>query len=177
MTLPQLPLTRMDDRHTGLLPSTAANYLDAARVCLDRHHTPPVEFTIIDDDREFQVEVDWSPSNDRGRNAWANQDDATRDGAYAFALAAVELSRDMVALRRAETRTGADYYIVPLGQELDDLENCFRLEISGTDLTSTEVRRRLQEKVAQAGRGNSNLPAIAAVVGFRAKLIMISSVR
>ncbi len=37
MTLPQLLLTRMNDRHTGLLPSTAANYLDAARVCLDRH--------------------------------------------------------------------------------------------------------------------------------------------
>lgn len=177
MTLPQLPLNFMDVRHTGLLPSTAANYLDAARVCLDRHHTPPTEFKIIDDEREFQIEVDWLPSDDRGRNAWANQDDATRDGAYAIALAAVELSRNMVALRRAETRMGADYYIAPIGQELDDLENCFRLEVSGTDLSSAEVRRRLQEKVAQARRGNSNLPAIAAVVGFRAKLIMISSVR
>lgn len=177
MTLPQLPLTLMDERHTGLLPSTAANYLDAARVCLDRHHTPPTKFTIIDDEQEFQVEVNWLPSDERGRNAWANQDDATRDGAYAFALAAVELSRGMVALRRAETRTGADYYIASIGQELDDLENCFRLEVSGTDLSSAEVRRRLQEKAAQARRGNSNLPAIAAVVGFRAKLIMISSVR
>ncbi|BAS59514.1 hypothetical protein NIES2135_09560 [Leptolyngbya boryana NIES-2135] len=111
------------------------------------------------------------------QNAWANQDDATRDGAYACALAAVELSRDLVALRRAETRTGADYYIAPIGTALDDLENCFRLEVSGTDLSSAEVRRRLQEEVAQARRGSSNLPAIAAVVGFRANLIMISSVR
>jgi hypothetical protein len=90
MTLPQLPLTLMDERHTGLLPSTAANYLGAVRVCRDRHHTAPTEFTIIDDEREFQVEVDWLPSDERGRNAWANQDDATRDGTYAFALAAVE---------------------------------------------------------------------------------------
>lgn len=119
--------------------------------------------------------MDWLTSDDR--DAWANQDDATRDGAYAFALAAVELSREMAALRRAKTRTGADYYIASIGQEPDDLENCFRLEISGTDLTSTEVRRRLQEKVAQALHGNSNLPAIAAVVGFQAELIMISSVK
>jgi hypothetical protein len=56
----------------------------------------------------------------------------------------------MIALRQAETRTGADYYIAPIGQELDDLENYFRLEFSGTDLSSAKVRRRLQEKVAQA---------------------------
>lgn len=183
MTLPQLPLTLMDDRQTGLTPSMAANYLDAARVCLDRHHTPPnrhhtppTEFKIIHDDREFQIEVDWLPSDDRALKAWANQDDATRDTAYACALAAVELSCNLVALQRAETRTGADYYVAAIGQTLDDLENCFRLEVSGTDLGSAEVRRRLQEKVAQARRGNSNLPAIAAVLGFRAKLIMISSV-
>ncbi len=106
MTLPHLPLTLVDGRHTGLLPSTAANYLDAARVCLDRHHKPPTEFTIFDDDQEAQVEVNWLTSDDRDHNAWTNQEDATRDGAYAFALAAVDLRRQ-VALRRTETRTGA----------------------------------------------------------------------
>lgn len=101
----------MDVRHRGLLPSTAANYLDAARVCLDGHHTPPQEFTLIDDDNESKALVDWKVTSERDKNAWANQDDATRDGAYAFALAATELLRGLVAIRRAETRTGADYYI------------------------------------------------------------------
>jgi hypothetical protein len=34
MSLPQLPIYNLDQRHPGLLPSTAANYLDAARACL-----------------------------------------------------------------------------------------------------------------------------------------------
>lgn len=42
------------------------------------------------------------PSDDHGRNAWANQDDATRDRAYACVLAAVELSRP----RHGGTATG-----------------------------------------------------------------------
>ena len=115
----------MDARHTGLLPSTPANYLDAARVCLDRHHTPPQEFTLIDDNNESLALVDWNITSQRDKNAWANTDDATRDGAYAFALAATELLRGLVAVRRAETRTGADYYIAPIGQELEDERRMF----------------------------------------------------
>ncbi|MBD2777267.1 hypothetical protein ICL16_35775 [Iningainema sp. BLCCT55] len=167
----------MDTRHRGLLPSTTANYLDAARVCLDRHHTPPQEFTLLDDGNESIVLVDWKITSERDKNAWANLDDATRDGAYAFALAATELLRGLVAVRRAETRTGADYYISPLGQEVEDLEGCFRLEVSGTNLGVSEIKRRMREKVDQALLGDSNLPALACVVGFRAKLIMMQTVQ
>ena len=39
---------------------------------------------------------------------------------------------------------------------------------------SAEIQRRLREKVAQAARGQSNLPAIAAVVGFKALEVAIS---
>ncbi|RUS92345.1 hypothetical protein DSM106972_099460 [Dulcicalothrix desertica PCC 7102] len=176
MSSPLLPINNMDARHRGLLPSTAANYLDAARVCLDRHHTPPQEFTLIDDNNESLALVDWKITSERDKNAWANQDDATRDAAYAFALATTELLRGLVAVRRAETRTGADYYIAPIGQEVEDLEGCFRLEVSGTNLGVSEIKRRLREKVDQALQGDSNLPALACVVGFRVKLIMIQTV-
>lgn len=111
----------------------------------------------------------------RCRNAWANRDDTTRDGAYAIALAATELLRGLVAIRRAETRTGADYYIAPVGQDLEDLEECLRLEVSGTDLSGSKVKQRLREKLDQLFRGDSNLPALACVVGFRAQLIMIQT--
>jgi len=43
----------------------------------------------------------------RTRNAWANKDDATRDGAYGASLAAVELMRGLDERRpeRAQTIT------------------------------------------------------------------------
>lgn len=176
MNLPQLRIENLDDRHLGLLPSTAANYLDAARVCLDRHHKPPTNFHLSNDSHITETRLDWIPTNDRDRNAWANLDDATRDGAYALALAAIEHLRGFVAIRRAQSRTGADYYINPMGQDPDDFENCYRLEISGTNLGITAINQRLREKLIQAQRGNSPLPAIAAVVGFREKIIIIQTV-
>jgi hypothetical protein len=102
-------------------------------------------------------------------------DDATRDGAYALTLAAVELSEGLFAIHRAETRTGADYYIAPAGATLDDLEDCLRLEVSGVDRGSRSmVEQRLREKIEQALAGDSNLPAMAGVVGFRIRVILLS---
>ncbi len=172
----QLSLDALDQRHPGLLPSTAEHYLDAARVCLDRHHTAPTEFSLFDNEQALECLVDWLATDQRTRDAWANQDDATRDGSYTIALAALDVCRGMVAIRRAETRTGADYYVMPFGADADDLERCYRLEVSGTHLNEAEVRRRLRQKIAQTIRGQSNLPAIAAVVGFKEKLVMIQTV-
>lgn len=93
-----------------------------------------------------------------------------------MAIAATELLRGMVAVHRAETRTGADYYIAPLGQELEDLENWFRLEVSGTNSDKSEVKRRLRIKLDQAKQGKSNLPALAAIVGFKVQIILLQTV-
>jgi len=81
----------------------------------------------------------------------------------------------MVALSRAETRTGADYYVGRSG--LSDLEEAFRLEVSGLDEGSlADVRRRLKTKEDQAARGDSFLPAYASVVGFREAAVLVSLV-
>ncbi len=174
--VPLLPLRGLHERHHGLTLTVAECYLEAARVCLDRHHTPPQEFLLNDDNKENSVLVEWDKTDERARDAWANHDDATRDGAYACALAATEFTRGYVAVKRAETRTGADYYLAPVGAAIEDLENYYRLEVSGTNLDSAGVRTRLKAKVEQALNGNSNLPALAAVVGFRARLIIIQTV-
>lgn len=173
---PLLPLKDMANRHQALTPSLAGSYLEAARVCLDRHHVSPKEFTLENDRVESIARVEWEVTDSRVQAAWANADDATRDGAYAFAIAATELLRGMVAVRRAETRTGADYYIALSSQDLEDLENCFRLEVSGTHSDKSEVKRRLRIKLDQARQGNSNLPALAAVIGFRVQLILLQTV-
>ena len=65
--------------------------------------------------------VAWEPPDENCLRAWANHDDATRDGAYACAIAAAELSLGLYAISRAETLTGAEYYVAPLGQTIEDL--------------------------------------------------------
>jgi hypothetical protein len=96
-------------------------------------------------------------------------------GAYGIALAVVEVAEGMFAIRRAETGTGADYYVAPQNTRTDDLEAWFRLEISGVDRGDRLIlQQRLNQKVRQALDGQSNLPALAAVVGFRAKCVAIA---
>lgn len=177
MALSQLPLFELSKRHTGLTQAVSSAFIEAAGVCLDRHHTPPITFLLMNGDRSTQTQVDWTKPDQRTRNAWANESDATRDGAYACALAGVELAYSMVAIRRAETLTGADYYIGKLGQVFNGLEDCLRLEVSGIDKGSdATVIRRLKKKVEQAAAGKSNLPAMACVVGFQVKKIVLQSV-
>jgi hypothetical protein len=173
---PLLPFQNMADRHQALTPSLAGSYLEAARVCLDRHHDSPKEFTLENDRVESIAKVEWEVTDSRVQAALANADDATRDGAYAVAIAATELLRGIVAVHRAETKTGADYYIAPIGEELEDLENWWRLEVSGTHLDKSAVKRRLRDKLEQARKGKSKLPALAAVVGFRVQLILLQTV-
>lgn len=176
MSSPKLPLNNIAARHKGLTKSVAESYCEAARVCLDRHHISPKEFILKDDSLEKLTIVEWEATDDQCKKAWANKDDATRDGAYAVAIAATEISRGLFAVKRAETLTGADYYIAPFGKDIEDLEDCFRLEVSGTDLNESQVKQRLMKKVNQALSGKSNLPALAAVVGFKAKMILIKTV-
>jgi len=178
-SLPILPLADMADRHPGLTPAVAEAYLEAARVCLDRHHSSPAPFTIKGEKSRVQALAQWAGADDRVRAAWGNQNDTTEVGAYACAIAAVELTEGLVAIRRAETRTGADYYVAPqeMGR-IDDLETSLRLEVSGTDSGSpSALECLLREKLEQASRGASSLPAMAGVVGFRALLILTERVK
>ncbi len=175
-TKPALPLDDMHTRHYGLTKAIADCYTEAARVCLDRHHTPPEEIQIKSDGTEHAAVAIWVPTDDQTKGAWANTDDATRDGAYAFALAAAEIAEGLVAVHRAETRTGADYYVAPKGKTIEDLEECLRLEVSGLDSGAEgAVAQRLKAKLIQAAAGASNLPAMAGVVGFKAALVLLAS--
>ncbi len=156
----------------------ASNYAEAVRVCLDRHHSSGAEFQLADNGRIEKAIAEWETVDRRITSAWANRDDATRDGAYGLALAAVEIMRGLVAVSRAETRTGADYYLGTRDEVLQDLEASIRLEVSGTDEGGQSViNGRLKQKLEQANEGCSNLPAMASVVGFRALQIISADVK
>ena len=157
----------LSERHIGVTAGLSAAFAEAASVCLGRHYASPQQVRLRDGNEEWQVVIEWQSPDRRTRDGWANTDDATEYGAYGLALAAVELTRRMFAVRRAETRTGADYYLAVPAPQPDDLEASVRLEVSGTDQASeVAMETRLREKVRQAEQGSSNLPAIAAVVGF-----------
>ena len=165
----------MEQRHFGLTKVIADSYTEAASVCMDRHHKSPTEFHLDNSEMRSVTMVEWQAPDTRIQRAWANENDTTEAGAYACILAAVELSNDLVAVRRAETQTGADYYVALKGRIPTDLEDCWRLEVSGVDHgPESTVMQRLRSKLEQAERGNSNLPAIAGVVGFNACLILLA---
>src|SRR5467141_1089208 len=123
----------MHERHPALTFAIAGSYREAAAVCLSRHHAPPVQVTLSDNDTESSAEVTWAAPDVRTRDAWANATDATEAGAYGCVIAGIEALRNLVAVRRAETGSGADYYVGPSGAGETDLEDCVRLEVSGVD--------------------------------------------
>jgi hypothetical protein len=177
VTETRLPIHTLAARHPGLTGGVAAYYTEAARVCLDRHHRSPIGFEVDNSGAALAALVEWAATDERTRSAHANEIDATEAGACACVLAAVELAMQMVAIHRADTRTGADYYVAPVGSTAEDLERTLRLEVSGTDKGSPAVvAQRVKAKIEQAAKGASNLPALAGVVGFKSRLIMLKPV-
>jgi hypothetical protein len=174
---PPLPLDDLASRHPGLTLAIAESYLEAASVCFHRHHESPVDVSVEHDPMAVVCVAKWNGPTERTQNAWANEIDTTEGGAYGVSLAAVELLHGMVAVKRAQTLSGADYYIGPAGEPVEDLESCLRLEVSGTDRGDrSDIRGRLVEKKNQLRKGQSNLPALAAVVGFRELVVALASV-
>jgi len=174
MARPKLPIHDMAARHTGLTDATVEYLTEGAWVCLDRHHKSPADFEIDNAGTKTSAVAEWEETDKRIRSAWANEIDTTEAGACACTLAAVELSDGLVAVHRAETKTGADYYVAPAGGPPKDLEDCIRLEVSGVDRgNAATIARRLREKLDQAAAGASNLPAVAGVVGFKARIILL----
>ena len=171
MTGAELPdLRHLHGRHPGLTEAVCRAYAEAAHVCLSRHHQPPIEITVA----QQTFTIGWTVPGDRARRAWANLVDAVEAGAYAMAIAAIEATYGWFAMSRAETLTGADYYVGPPGA---DLETSYRLEISGVDAGDAAVlRTRLSRKIRQTRAGRSPSPALACVVGFQIGSILVSDI-
>jgi len=171
----EIALSELHQRHPGLTAPLGGTFEEAASVCFARFHSPPVEITVDFDAREEKRLIDYSVPSMRVCNAHANEIDATEAGAYGVSLAVLENVKGLVAVKRAETLTGADWYVMPQGAESEDLEECIRLEVSGISAgDSKAVKQRLRKKIEQTRRGASNLPAVAVVVGFQVREVAIS---
>lgn len=164
-------------RHPGVSAAVCESFAEAAEICFARHHRPPETLLSIRCcGSSTSTLLPWNEPTEDARRAWNNRDDATRDAAYVVSLATIESELGFVALARAETLSGADYYVGQPG--CDDLETAHRVEVSGVDTgDQTSLRRRLREKLRQAAEGASNLPAMASVVGFREAMVLVEEVR
>jgi hypothetical protein len=171
-----LAFDRLHERHPGVTEAVGRSYAEAAAICFDRHHSPPIDAIVTADATDDRVySANWPKPSARQEAAWANRDDATRDGAYYIVLAAADQHFDLVAVARAATKSGADYLIGrpggginPYDGELDFESDLLRLEVSGIDRCENvaRLRARVNEKVEQARVGQSDLPALAGVVAF-----------
>lgn len=168
----ELRFEQLAERHP-IDPAQLQGYANAAKVRLEAHHRPPVSFEVSTKGETTLFQVTWQPVEDMLRRSYNNHDDAVRDGAYVMAFAAIEEVEGLVAVGRAETKTGADYYVAPLGTVPQDFEEALRLEVSGTDGTVATCRARLKLKQEQTRQGSGTEPALAAVVGFKQRLILV----
>ena len=177
-----LPIHNMAERPPVLARSEklADAFTEAAHVCLDRHHQSPVDFSLGRNGSSSQVRVEWQQTDPSTEDAWEHHR-LTECGACVCALAAVELLDGLVAVHIAHHKSGADYYVrsprtIPKDDEDEGYEDCVRLEVSGVDHGSeSKVRARVREKLNQVASGKSNLPAMVAVVGFKAALISMAT--
>ncbi len=172
----ELSLEDLSVIHPGVTEAIAASLAEAARVCLDRHHVPPIMLSVAEDGNGDNVSLNWELTVARARAGWGDQNDTIEDAAVALALAFLGTARDLVAVGRARRLSGADWYVAEKGASIEDLEGAIRLEISGTEHGDTSViRRRLTEKLGQLHRGTEYTPGIAIVVGIVARALHIAT--
>ena len=122
-------LARLHERHRGLTKKLSESYAEAAAVCLSRHHDSPIQLKMgINEDKTSEYGLHWPAATEREQGAWANTDDATRDGAYSVAIGAAECHLGLVALIPAQKRKGADYVVGPTGSDVNAADGQLDLE-------------------------------------------------
>ena len=170
----------MASRHPGLTTSLADHQCEAAGVCLARFHAlPPSILTVHAPGVDRRYELIWRFPTQVEVAANANEDDATEAGAYAVALAAVDVHLGLVTIGRTYRRSGADWHLrpYPVVERVFDIDgdDVVRLEVSGvSDDDDAKMRERARVKRAQAAARPG--PALVAIVGFRSPRVLIRSV-
>lgn len=182
----ELEISTLHLHHPGIASEIADGYAMTAAVCMSRHHTSPKDWAVqMDSLPAVQYQVTWPLPSAAAIRSCANDQEATRDGAYCLALAAADAHLSLVALRRSEQGSGADFYLIPVGASVSadphlDFERAdlVRLEVSGIDDDDDpKMRQRIREKVEQAATGRSPFPAVAGIVGFRTARVVFRRVR
>jgi hypothetical protein len=117
--LPRISLLYL--RHPGVTRAISESYEEAAAVCLGAQHEPPTDFNVWTGDGSALRRLEWSRPTEGQSKAWANEIDTVEAAAYGVALTAIESELGLVAVERARTMSGADYYLMPAREPLHKL--------------------------------------------------------
>jgi hypothetical protein len=162
----------LHERHYALTQPVCEYLAEAASVCLSRHHAPPLTLR-VHYGAVAGWAVSWEQPDHRQLAAHRNVNDATENGACAVAIAVLEATLNLFTISRADTLTGADYFVAA-DRDCPDLEGAHRLEVSGTDLgTVTQLKHRLKRKIAQLKAACGDDEAFATVVAFHEATVVV----
>ena len=101
---------------------------EAGSVCLEgQGHSSGVSLR-VQGDVNCSHELRWPAATDHVRRSWADEQEATEEGAAGIALLLIEQETDYTANSRSRKGTGVDFW---LGSDPDVLITTARLEVSG----------------------------------------------
>ena len=155
-----------DGAMAGLSAEVGASLAQAGAVCMEsQNHEPGVELGVTGA-ITGRHPVRWEPPDKQAHRTWRNEIDATENGAAGVALMVARRLLGYVTTSRSRHGTGFDYW---LGQDIDGdpIQDEVRLEVSGIRQgSSSDVDRRVREKLSQMNRGEATVSGYAIVVEF-----------
>jgi hypothetical protein len=144
---------------------------EAASVCFDAcGHETVVRMLVqaqIDGTWSRDVEVHRWPVDDHMRRSFNDLEEAVEYGSYGLAILLIKKIAGFAVVERSAQGTGIDYW---LGDHVEGapIQSKARLEVSGILRgTDSVVRRRINDKVAQATANSSPLPTYVVVVRYQ----------
>ena len=172
LDLNELPFGRMP----GITAEVGGGLAQAAAVCLESHgHAQGVALTVRGD-RQGRHQVYWPQATPQAKRAWADEEEATEQGAAGVAALLAREEIGCVVVERAKRGTGFDYWLgSQTVEEVAPYEA--KMEVSGIRNGKPEVAKRVRQKLAQMARPNPpvapNLPAYAVVIEFSSPIAAI----
>lgn len=155
-----------DGSMIGLSSEVGASLAQAAAVCLQSQGHAQGVLLVVGGVVTANLPMIWQHANDQARRSWANEIDATEDGAAGIAIVFARHALGYVVTSRAYHGSGFDYW---LGRttSTQPLHNEIRLEVSGIrNGSAAKVAKRIREKISQMTVGGVQSPGYAVVVEF-----------
>lgn len=160
---------------TGLTVASGSLFAEAAAVCLHEngHQGDDVSCVIHEivslepeEIQDKQASLRYPPLPERAKEAHADLQYATEQGAYGMALLVASQVKGLKVLRQSIKGTGFDYWLT--SKDGDGIQEAARLEVSGLLCGKpTDVRKRVRQKWKQTERTDYlPLPKIVIVTNF-----------
>ena len=167
----ELRLSSITDGMPGLTPVRAAAFVEAARVCLDDQSQRSGCVLTVAGHIQREYTLRWRRPSLAQKRTYADESEATEEGAVAIAVAVVTDATEYLVVERSVKKTGIDYW---LGRRAGLFEA--RLEVSGIRRgTQAQIRARMKTKQRQMIQSDARgVPGYAVVVEFSNPIAQIN---